>query len=450
MKTSILISFLIAIFCTSCSSFILERNKYLAPYHAGDLELACHKVNSTLNKALPTGDYRESLDSTWLLLDSATIHFSQGETAQAIEDYKLALEAIDFYNQDLLLESIGKVVLQDELGAYPGEDFEQILARIYLSLSLLHQGDCGNACALLRQAEEVQQKKRSYNQQSLITKNYNLVDNAIGKYLLATLLEKQKDFSNAEILYNQVAALICTDQINDDLLRLQKNRSETKDLASVVILCHNGNVPRKISEITPTSIVSTIALEHFLGEKPNNSPLSSLSGIPTPTFVKCHDSFPCPTYSIIDGDRKLLTPWFHVGNTAFEQLEQKKPVIVARGIARYLLRQQFVHNLAKQNSDLASFYDLAMFIANLNTKADTRSWTTLPETIDLSRHDLCAGNHKLKIQVQSPDGIAQFLEYDFKLNPGDLCVINVFNIHPHVTTVLIPDRFLIPNNKETI
>jgi tetratricopeptide (TPR) repeat protein len=441
MKQISCVMICIACFCTSCASYIGEQYKYLDPYHCGDLQLASCKIQSTLNQAIPGRDYRKSPDATWLLLDSATLHFSKGNIKKAIEDYNLAIEAIDYYNQDLILESVGKVLLQDELGAYPGEDYEQILARIYFSLALLHHGDEGNACALLRQAEELQQKKRNLYKNSSITQNYKLVDNPLGKYLFALLLEKRRDFSNAQILYRQAEDLINADSNCTDLSSVEFQVKE-QNQATVLVLCHNGNVPTKISEISPPSIASTLALEIFLGDHSCSSPLSSISGIPTPTLVTRPGSLSLPTFATVDFIQKPLRLCYNVAKTAFEQLEQKKPIIVARGIARYILRREAVRYASHEDEGLGAFVDLAMLIANLNTRADTRSWTTLPETINLARYDVTEGPHHVTIQVLASDGSWRSYDYDLHLISGDLCVINIFNIHPDVTTILVPDRFL--------
>ena len=99
-------------------------------------------------------------------------------------------------------------VLQDEQGAYQAEDFEQVLARVYFALALLHQGDESNAYAVLRQAEEYQQYRREVYTKIPFTRHYHLADNGLSKYLFATLLKKRGDPSNAQVLYSQALQLL--------------------------------------------------------------------------------------------------------------------------------------------------------------------------------------------------------------------------------------------------
>lgn len=410
-----------------------KRDDYILAYQQGNLSATEVIVTDTINNEMPNEDYSKSGDAVWLLLDRATTRFANNEIDDAINDYRLALEAIDFYNQDCLNELIGKIVLQDEIGAYPGEDFEQILARIYFALALLHQGDTGNAYALLRQAEEAQLAKRSQYRNSEIFENYTLADNALGKFLFATVLDKRGDHSNADILYEETKNLVGTNAF----AQVGSIDCE-KEAATILFVCHNGNAPYKISEITDASLASMIALEFFLAATDITTPaLSSLPGIPTPALCDWPNSYPIPTNISVDQCLRPLIPWYDVAATADTELEQKMPVIVARGAARFLIRRSVVSYVSEQNENAAPFVDIAMLLVNLATKADTRTWGSLPNRIDIARIDVAPGDHSIEIQSCRSE------RHRIHLQKGDLCVINIFNLHPGITKILIPERFLI-------
>ncbi len=428
--------FLILLLLTGCSSAISQRGDYLAPFHSGQIQLAEANISRTVEKAVPNDDYRNAPDATWLLLDRATIRFAGGDVEGAIEDYHLAIEALDYDQEACLEEMAGKLLLQDELGAYAGEDYEQVLARVYFALALLHQGDLSNAQAILRQAEELQQKKREMYRGSLITQDYELIDNPVAKYLFALLLEKEGDTSNATILYNQATQLAYI-QSCEDLI------THNPQMATVLVVCHNGNAPIKISGISDASIASTVALECFLQGSCHSFTLSSLGGISTPILQYPPMGCPLPTFVEIEGQTKRLIPWMNIGDTAEQQLSQEMPVIVARGVARYLMRRAALASITNRDPNLGAFTDIALLVANLNTKADTRSWTTLPEFIDLNRFEICPGIQPITIRVNTPYGISQQYDYTLDLRADELCIIHVFNIHPGITKIQIPPRFLI-------
>jgi tetratricopeptide (TPR) repeat protein len=417
---------LFALLMTGCSTAIKSRSYTMENYHCGYIEQAEEILDATIEKEMPTGDYRSSKDAVWLLLDRATIGFASGEEEGAIADYKQAVEAIDFYSQTNIAESLAKIALQDECGAYPGDDFEQCLARIYFALALLHHGDKSNAQALLRQAEEFQQWKREEYHKSQVTENFTVTDNAVGKYLFGAILEKRGDLSNAEILYRDAVSL------NPCIPYPSLDRKK----ATVLFLCHNGNAPCKVSGTSTASVASALALEIILGCNGVDPAISSMTGIPIPVLGYWPYSEPIPTYATIAQTRKPLTTAFDVNAIAHSELDQKMPLIVARGVARFVIRRGAVGYANSQDPMLGAVVDIGMLIANANTKADTRSWSTLPYTIDLARFDLDPGVYPFAIDI-----LQNWFQKEIALQEGDLCVINIFNIHPGVTRVLIPKRF---------
>lgn len=430
---SCITSLLLIAICSGCSPALIHRDIYISDYQNGAPTYAEAKLTRAIEQELPQQNFQKSDDAVWLLLDRATTRFAIGKIDGAIADYNLAIEAMDYYSQNCALEQVGKTLLQDDFGAYPGADFEQVLARVYFALALIHKGDYSNALAILRQAEELQQQKRENYAKKPYTVGYQLTDNSVAKYLFAALLENRGDCSNAEIMYQQAVQL--TGGVN-----LESHC--TSETATVIILCHNGNVPHKISDVCDASIASAIALEIMLSSQRLPPAWSSLTGIPVPALQQKWGSRSLPTFATIDGLKRPLYRWYDVGFTADYQLRQEMPVIAARGVARFLLRRSAVACAQKQDPCLGAIVDLGMLIANANTQADTRSWTTLPNTIDLTRYDLSAGQHALTIQVDQL-GCPPFLrEYTLNLKPHDFCVINVFNIHPGFATVQIPQRFV--------
>ncbi len=428
----LLISLCLLGVCAGCSSALLgQRGSYLRAYHEGDLIQAEQNLNAIVQKEIPQEHYTKSKEASWLLLDRATTRFAMGKIDEAIQDYANAIEALDYYAQDLPTEKLGQLLLQDETGAYQADDFEQVLARIYFALALLHQGDESNAYALLRQAEEYQQNKREIYTKVPFTKDYSLADNGLSKYLFAVLLEKRGDHSNADILYQQAMQLIpCTHSLNS--IPYQKKQ------ATVLVFCHNGNAPYKISTTSPASIASLAALEILLATQRIDPSWSSLVGIPVPALKQWPYSAPFPTHVGIDGVYRHLLPFYDVTQAASTEIKQKIPIIAARGVARILMRRSAIGCLQKQDKALGTLADLTMCVINHQTRADTRSWTTLPALIEMTRFDLDPGLHTLDIQVEEGLHHPRQQQYQLNLQSNDLCIIHVFNIHPGIRRILIP------------
>lgn len=421
---------------SSCAKFASEgQESYIRAYHSGNLIQAEGDLTSKIRVQLPQSSYELSKNSSCTILDRATTRFANADVRGAIDDYSIALEAMDFYSKDLLAEKAAQILLQDDVAAYQAPDYEQVLARVYMALALLDTGDEGNAYALLRQAEEYQQEKQHFYSQIPFTRQYRVQPNGLSKYLFALLLEKRGDLSNARILYQQAAALIpCSREVPFSV-------ADSPKQATVIILCHNGNSPYKKTEECPASQASAVALEILLANSGVTPSCSTIVGIPAPALCRWPGSNPEPTFAKIDGCRQPLFPFFNIIKAAQFELDQTKPVIMARGIARLALRRMIVGYIEKQDHQLGMIADCAMLAANANTSVDTRSWMTLPAFIDVARFDVEPGCHTLSIQIEGP--CHEENQFRLNLKASDLCVINVFNIHPGIRRILIPQRYLI-------
>jgi len=96
-----------------------------------------------------------------------------------------------------------------------------------------------------------------------------------------------------------------------------------------------------------------------------------------------------------------MEPVEDIDALARHALEQAMPGIMLRATARAVVKYNAQHE-AGENSSLAGFL---MTVTNLVTeRADTRSWTTLPEEIDLRRIVLPVGEHRIQIQMKNSVG----------------------------------------------
>ena len=82
-------------------------------------------------------------------------------------------------------------------------------------------------------------------------------------------------------------------------------------------------------------------------------------------------------------------------------LEDAMPAIMARATVRAVVK----YNTQQKASENSSLAGLLMTVTNLVTeRADTRSWTTLPQEIQLQRVLLPVGEHQVKIQMLNTAG----------------------------------------------
>ena len=402
----------------------------ISSVQSGNFVKAEESVDKAIQKEMPSGKYISSKEAVWLYLDRAMLHFWTGKTAAAIKDYAIALDAIDYYRQATVQEQLAKMLLEDSKSAYVGTLYEHQLARLYFALALFQQGDSANARALLLQAENQAQLHKEEG------KDHPGSTNFVAKYLLANILEKEGDLSNAEILYREVAT-----SRGEDPKQVSVSPSKK---ATVIILAHTGLAPYKESTIAPVSVVSLALLEQILSLYDIPPAISSLAGIPIPALVESKQVCSSTTIKFA-GQTQPLKTWLNIDLFAEKTLEMELPKIAAHSAARLLIRRAALGAIQKENPTAGIFADLALLGANLFTEADTRSWSTLPSRIDLARIDLDPGSHKLTFESRSNEGDLQIKECEIYLDQNTLCIINLFTIHPNQMVLHIPN----PNSEKS-
>lgn len=397
-----------SVFLTGCTHRVANHAHTIREYQQGNFALAENDLSKAIEKEMPKQNYRRSSEATWMLLDRATTRFAMKKFQESVQDYELVLSAIDYYSKHLPLETVAQLAIEDGFEAYRLPSFEQGLARFYFALALFHLGDEQNARALLQQTENFNQTQKEQDKL--------FAENPIAKYLFAALLEREGDFSNAKILYRQA-----------NQLDFVPNRLLEQDKATLILICHQGAVPHKISAMAPASVASGALLESILKIYSIKPALSTLSGIPVPQLIDAPT--PPDLQIVLNHIPQDFFLSYDIQTTAKEELKKALPAIAARSAARLLIRRAALGAFQRKNTALGQFVDMGVFIANLSTQADTRSWRTLPSRIDLMRFDLDPGNHLLKVNDRY---------YPLSLKKRGFCLINIFNLNSGEPIVLYP------------
>ncbi len=121
------------------------------------------------------------------------------------------------------------------------------------------------------------------------------------------------------------------------------------------------------------------------------------------------DPPPAKAWLIVDGDTLGLYPSADLSVVAEEDLQARRTGMLARlvtrGILKYLLVHEAEEKAEEEGGRLAGTVTglLANAVANNLERADTRSWTLLPDEIVVARVTVPAGRHELSLQVS--DGV---------------------------------------------
>lgn len=431
-----------ALVTASCMRSSESMEKIPDQYAQGQLQAAKNASIHLINEKNIQADFRRNPSSVWYLLFGALSSHASADFEQAIPFYDKSLQAIDFYSQDSTIENIQTLLLDDRHSAYSGDIFEQLLARLYFSMALEHSGRHDDSAALLRQHENTLDVKREHFKKIPFLSHLQVQSDAVAKYLLACHLEHQGDSSNAKILFSQVEQLTKASFITNDLEKVG-NRGEQ---AWLVVVVHRGRLAPKINTYSVGAIASMSALEKFMQNRRIDPAWSTLTGLAIPGYkIRVHDEGPSIQIEIDKMDY-YPSPFFNITETACSELNQRLPVIAARALARQIIRQGVARKyLSKDESATGVSSDFFLLLANINTRADVRSWAILPSSLECFRIDLEPGFHHMHItprELGVDSSKPASLDYDLKLHPG----LNLIEIYaPQACWAVMDSQLQIPN-----
>jgi hypothetical protein len=140
-----------------------------------------------------------------------------------------------------------------------------------------------------------------------------------------------------------------------------------------------------------------------------------------------------PPMRILAGDQvALLAQWGDLSALVPHELDEKRAAalarIVTRGLAKFLVARELQTKAEKQGGEVLGFVTgrLANLAGNELERADTRSWTLLPDEIQIGRLTLPAGSHSLWLEGVGSAGVGSGIEIgSVEVTPGRVTMINL-------------------------
>ncbi len=100
-------------------------------------------------------------------------------------------------------------------------------------------------------------------------------------------------------------------------------------------------------------------------------------------------------------------------------LQRQMPLLIARAASRNVARYQATRQVREESPLLAVLVNV---VGAVMDNADTRSWRTLPDRIQVARLHLPPGEHTLVTELRGPRGVRD--EETIRLRAGQLVVLN--------------------------
>ncbi len=111
---------------------------------------------------------------------------------------------------------------------------------------------------------------------------------------------------------------------------------------------------------------------------------------------------------------------------AIDALERRKPAIISRAVARAVVKHEASRAAGRENELVGFVVNIAGLVSE---RADTRSWSTLPNRILVARLALPAGAHAVDVELRDRSGRVDLREqYLVELESGEIRFVSMHRI----------------------
>jgi len=422
-----ILSFLVA--CTSYSTNFSVIEQHIKQQHP---ELALQALekqpDSKLNKLL-------------YLLNKASLQRMNQNFQASNASFEQAKRLIDKLYGISVRDQVGSFALNDTTKVYRGDDHEQVLIHLYSALNYLALSQLDDARV---EALQVDLKLTDLASRKPANNPSVYVEDAFSRYVTGMIYEELKEWSDALIAYRKsyeaykkYAETFNTSIptfLKRDLLRLLDKQGikdefehykatfklngwlsakELSNYGELIFLLHNGLSPIKRESTITTASPS----------------LKRLISIALPTYERRMAGSKSARISIAEQESKTQLVE-NIEAIAIKSLESQMPAITARALARAVLKYQMAKKVEQEQGGLLS---VIVNVANMVTeRADTRSWLTLPENIQLARIAVKPGIYDVKIEILNASNrvMDSFLVKDISIKRGKKTYLEKYWLNP--------------------
>ncbi len=337
-------------------------------------------------------------------LDKGILRRVNGDFSGSNQILEVAKQKIEELYGVSITENLAAVAINETLRSYEGDRYEQLLLHAYMAMNYIQLGQVDGARVEMLQAnvkmmewgDEPEEDGFIRYLEGIIYESLGEYDDALISYRKAYTVYKEKGGSQypaaSSGLKKDLLRLLAWQGLWSEYKSYKKEFNMTNFKAAkasnkfgeVVVILNNGLAP--IRGETALSIFSTEVQQNL--------------SVAFPVYKQAKQSLYDAQVSV--GDKQYnMESVEDVDALARYSLEQAMPGIMLRATARAVVKYNTQHT-ANEKSSLAGFL---ITITNLVTeRADTRSWTTLPQEIELKRIVLPVGEHNVQIQMKNAAG----------------------------------------------
>jgi hypothetical protein len=354
-------------------------------------------------------------------LNKGSLLRMKGKFAESNKHFDVAKSMAERLNAISVTEQAASVAVNDTLKAYEGLPSEQLMIYAYLALNYLQMNETDSAAVEARQFDV---------KQGLIAKKYSnakYLSGAFVRYLNGMVYEGVGEFDSARIEMEkavegykaQNSGFPVPQALLADVSRLKAGKPASGE---VVFILQNG--------LGPSLVENNIRVAN-----PNPQNGSALLSLAVPKFSR--RSVPVARVELRSNSNSASTEVVEdINSIAEKSLSDRLPAIIARGVARMVVKNVAAKKTKENSSKLGTFGFLADIAVDVGTaaseRADTRTWSLLPGQINMARLALPAGTHTVTATYYSPSGgVLATREYkDITVKTGQKSFVSDYFMNP--------------------
>lgn len=408
---------LCALVLSGCAGYHVRHAETYRLLEAGRPEAALAKLEKRAYSGRNRVLYR---------LDKAMLLRMVGAYRDSNEQFESARQEMEALDPFSVTENLGSVTLNETVRRYAGQPYERLLVHAYKALNYIDLGALDSARVEMLQADD---KLREWSSAGRLE---GIEAAVFVRYLSGIVYEMNNEPGEALIAYRKAyqglerVGLSAPVYLQRDLLRLTDyqgladehdryrerfpvehwpDRQQMRDSAEVILIYHEGLVSRMRQETV-----------HLYSPRLRHNVVFSVPYYPPRGGYTGHRQLSvagrtAETAIIEDIDR-----------LARERLEDRLPGITARTMARIVAKKLAANKAGEENPLAGAFVDIAGMASE---QADTRSWTTLPATVQIARLPVPPGERKIRV---SGDGVDRPAGHTPVLQAGDKFVLSLHDI----------------------
>lgn len=396
------------------------------------------------------------------LFELGLVRRARGEYAASNATFEEAEQLVD----ELYTKSVSKEILalatSDESIPYDGEIWERVLVNYYRALNYV---DLGDFQAALVECRKLNQKLQVYTDSDDDPPTYRT--DAFAQYVTAILYEASGDLNDAWVSlrlaeegyahYREAYGVPAPPSLAPDLLRLALDHgyaddprtlrekyadvtytptSELLKHGEIVLLYEEGFIPPKIQEDIFLPILKTeweddhssyarkMSRPGYRNRKYKKTELEYLLRIAVPAYRERAPGDRPGWAKVTAGGASAQTVVAEdLDAIARKGLDDRMGGILFKTILRALGKYALTRGVEKETGKLGGI--LANLVTAATEKADTRSWITLPRTIQIARILVPPGAHDVEIACYGAGGqlLDRFTYEDVEVGAGQVKVL---------------------------